>query len=92
MAGMAFAGSAPARAGTAEIAFDISDPVANMHAAVRMMGSADGAPTYGYNHGRLFGMRPKEHALPLADWEGCAARVFRPRDDGAYDMGLRDWL
>lgn len=92
VAGMAFAGSAPARAGAAEIAFDVTDPVANMHAAVRMMGSADGAATYGYNRGRLFGMRPKEHARPIADWEGCAARVFRPREDGAYDLGLREWL
>lgn len=69
VAGMAFAGSVPARAGAAEIGFDVADPVANMHAAVRMMGSADGTATYGYNRGRLFGMRPEEHALPLVDME-----------------------
>lgn len=92
VAGMAVGGAPSAEAGEGGIAFDITDPVANMHAAVRMMGSADGTATYGYNRGRLFGMRPKEHARPIADWEGCAARVFKPREDGAYDLGLREWL
>lgn len=41
-AGLAFAGPAPARASAAEIAFDVNEPAADMHAAVRMMGSADG--------------------------------------------------
>ena len=91
---LALAAGAPRTAlgRSGDFAFDVRDPVANMEAAVRMMGSNDGSVTYGYNRGRLLGMRPREHARPLSDWEGCAARVFKRRDDGAFDLGLREWL
>ncbi len=88
-------GTLAASAGDADAritAFDLSDPIDNREAVVKMMGSNDGSVTFGHVSGRLHGMRPGEHAIPLVDFDGCAARVFRRREDGDFDLGLREWL
>jgi len=71
---------------------DYADPETNMRLLVKLLGSLDGSVTYYHAHGTMFGMRPAQHARPLLNFEGCAARIFRPDGEGGFLFGLREWL
>jgi hypothetical protein len=71
---------------------DYADPETNMRLLVKLLGSLDSKVTYFHAHGVMFGMRPGQHARPLLEFEGCAARLFKPNAAGTFDFGLREWL
>lgn len=83
----------PGRTAPGAMTFDPVSAKDNMHVVARLLGRADGGVTYLHSHGRMFGMRPEEHAVPMLDFESCVARFFR-YDEAArhYRMGLREWL
>ncbi len=100
-AAIGLAGLSPARAQSPSLAsvgpktggYDYADPVDNMHATAKLMGDLTGAACFFHAQGRVFGMMPDEHARPLLDFEGCAARKFAwDAETGDYLLSLREWL
>lgn len=81
------ASTAPLVIGSGRTQIDFSDPVENLDAYVRMMGSSDGAVRYFWGFGTAFAVLPGQLAMPLFNAVGAQWVRFRRRSDGSY---LRD--